>query len=601
MRSIIFRICLTYVYFLIFAQFAFLEHVKGAVGFAYLKPIMGVMGVSGFFTSICMGYKISRSPQVDFMKWGFLICSLSGLSSVFFDSVLFLLSSSMMIGVGLGVLTVSIAVHISAVSCIALSRGLMCGIGTGLAYFICNIPYLFLASPFYQAIVSSVLCFIGACIPSPVMTHDTPKIVQKPAIYTVSFFCFLALCTSLIWFDSAAFFVIQQAGELKSLTWFGEARLWSNASIHLFFAILSGYLIDKKGFKSVFLFSFLFLSLAVLCLQLIPQYQHFSGFLYCAGVSLYSTALICLPAVLNNGRRDSSAIHAGLLFGIAGWLGSAMGIGMAQDLQKIPYTFVIISGLIVFLSQRILSRYFLLVLCGIITFSSISARADDTDVVKLGRAVYISEGCINCHSQYIRPNSEDVVMWGPEVEPNEVLSEVPPLIGNRRNGPDLLNVGIRRSKEWIKVHMIYPRLLMPDSVMPSYGYLFGDERGDALVEYLSSLGKERLKDRLQFIMSWTPKAPVSPSLPDSEVNRLYKSTCAACHGDTGDGRGVATAFFSMRPRNFSKDDYLFSNPSDLDSVARVIKFGVYGTQMPGHEYLRDEEVLALSKYILRMR
>jgi cytochrome c oxidase cbb3-type subunit 2 len=72
----------------------------------------------------------------------------------------------------------------------------------------------------------------------------------------------------------------------------------------------------------------------------------------------------------------------------------------------------------------------------------------------------------------------------------EALAQTPPLLGNRRQGPDLQNVALRRTREWNRRHLLAPRLLAPGSRMPSYRHLFtGDAaRGEALLDYLATLG-----------------------------------------------------------------------------------------------------------------
>lgn len=112
--------------------------------------------------------------------------------------------------------------------------------------------------------------------------------------------------------------------------------------------------------------------------------------------------------------------------------------------------------------------------------------------VALGRQVYISEGCIHCHSQFIRPASRDEEQWGAARPPEFSRAQVPALIGNRRQGPDLMNVGVRRPREWQRMHLVDPRMVWPFSRMPAYPHLFadGDPRGEALLDYLDSLGRE---------------------------------------------------------------------------------------------------------------
>lgn len=110
----------------------------------------------------------------------------------------------------------------------------------------------------------------------------------------------------------------------------------------------------------------------------------------------------------------------------------------------------------------------------------------------LGRQVYVSEGCVHCHSQFVRPGTHDVESWGDARDPEFSRQQAPALIGNRRQGPDLMNVGLRRIHDWQRLHLVTPRLVSPDSRMPSYAYLFAanDPRGEALLDYLDSLGHE---------------------------------------------------------------------------------------------------------------
>ena len=119
------------------------------------------------------------------------------------------------------------------------------------------------------------------------------------------------------------------------------------------------------------------------------------------------------------------------------------------------------------------------------------AFAQDATLIRRGREVYIAEGCIHCHSQYVRPGTADEERWGPAPPLAEITRQRPPLFGNRRQGPDLQNVGARRTAEWQRLHLQSPRRVTPGSRMPSYAYLFGPgpaSDGEALLAYLASLG-----------------------------------------------------------------------------------------------------------------
>jgi cytochrome c oxidase cbb3-type subunit 2 len=122
-----------------------------------------------------------------------------------------------------------------------------------------------------------------------------------------------------------------------------------------------------------------------------------------------------------------------------------------------------------------------------------TAAAQDAALIQRGRAVYIAEGCIHCHSQYVRPGTADEDRWGPARPLAEIERQRPPLLGNRRQGPDLQNVGARRNVEWLRLQLRTPRTVMPGSRMPSYAHLFRSGQpsaGDALLAYLMSLGAE---------------------------------------------------------------------------------------------------------------
>jgi cytochrome c oxidase cbb3-type subunit 2 len=119
------------------------------------------------------------------------------------------------------------------------------------------------------------------------------------------------------------------------------------------------------------------------------------------------------------------------------------------------------------------------------------ARAEDAALIHRGREVYIAEGCIHCHSQYVRPGTADEERWGPAIPLSESERQRPPLFGNRRQGPDLQNVGARRTAEWQRLHLQSPRAVTPGSRMPSYAHLFSPgpaSDGEALLAYLGSLG-----------------------------------------------------------------------------------------------------------------
>lgn len=88
-----------------------------------------------------------------------------------------------------------------------------------------------------------------------------------------------------------------------------------------------------------------------------------------------------------------------------------------------------------------------------------------------GRNIYVREGCYACHSQMIRTLRDEVERYGPYSLAVESKYDHPMLWGSKRTGPDIARVGGKYSDEWHVAHLIDPRDLVPQSVMPSYARL----------------------------------------------------------------------------------------------------------------------------------
>ena len=89
----------------------------------------------------------------------------------------------------------------------------------------------------------------------------------------------------------------------------------------------------------------------------------------------------------------------------------------------------------------------------------------------VGRNIYIREGCYLCHSQQIRPFRDEVERYGHYSLAAESMYDHPFQWGSKRTGPDLARVGGKYSNEWHVAHMVDPRSVVPESIMPSYPFL----------------------------------------------------------------------------------------------------------------------------------
>lgn len=104
-----------------------------------------------------------------------------------------------------------------------------------------------------------------------------------------------------------------------------------------------------------------------------------------------------------------------------------------------------------------------------------------------GRNIYIREGCYACHSQMIRTLRDEVERYGPYSLAVESKYDHPMLWGSKRTGPDLARLGEKYSDAWHAAHLINPRDVVPESVMPKYGWLQRNAlRIDDLGEHLAA-------------------------------------------------------------------------------------------------------------------
>ena len=105
------------------------------------------------------------------------------------------------------------------------------------------------------------------------------------------------------------------------------------------------------------------------------------------------------------------------------------------------------------------------------TVEKVQGMRPYTPLEQAGRDIYISEGCYACHSQMIRPFRDEVERYGHYSLAAESMYDHPFQWGSKRTGPDLARVGKRYSDEWHVQHLIDPRAVVPESVMPTYAFL----------------------------------------------------------------------------------------------------------------------------------
>jgi cytochrome c oxidase cbb3-type subunit II len=256
-----------------------------------------------------------------------------------------------------------------------------------------------------------------------------------------------------------------------------------------------------------------------------------------------------------------------------------------------------------------------------------------TPVEEEGRAVYAANGCGYCHTQQVRPLREDEVFGRPSA-PGDFAYQTPELLGSERTGPDLTDVGTRRGSDvWQYMHLYNPRSVVPESIMPSFSWMFQvvdrappgvnpvpipagfapahgavipTQKAQALVAYLLSLkqpplpssasaGGENSAAASSEAVAAAPTAstgtssvgpaesagktstqPTSPSTAQvAHGEAVFTANCAACHQASGEGLPGA---FPPLKGNAAVND------ADPTLHIHTVLFGAHGLTIGGVSY-----------------
>lgn len=226
-----------------------------------------------------------------------------------------------------------------------------------------------------------------------------------------------------------------------------------------------------------------------------------------------------------------------------------------------------------------------------------------------GRHQFMSQGCLHCHSQFVRPTANEAMRYGPPSQDIESRYEIPHLFGTRRVGPDLAREGFKRTDDWHFAHLYNPRITVPDSNMPGYSWLFEVEgkffkpKQDAidLVNYLQSLGRLK-RDKIKQAADdhYAGESFASVGIPqDAEMRdilfkrgqELFGENCSGCHGASADGQSAAKPFLAPRAQNLAASEW---NPG---YVLQVLATGVPGTSMPSFREWGYDDLRAMAVYV----
>lgn len=234
-----------------------------------------------------------------------------------------------------------------------------------------------------------------------------------------------------------------------------------------------------------------------------------------------------------------------------------------------------------------------------------------------GRDVYQAEGCVNCHTQTVRPLKADVMRYGAYSKAGEFAYDRPFLWGSKRTGPDLARIGGKYPDEWHIQHFESPQAFYPKSNMPPYpwfknkpvdvkgtlagmnalGFPYTEEEAaelakatqlDAMVAYMQVLGTSIEREAAITVEydSVPVTSPVSGSAEAAAMGeRLYKAECAGCHGMNAEGNIGASLV-----------DYSMGELPDNDTYVTIAN-GFEGA-MPGYaSKFSQEKIWSIVEYI----
>jgi cytochrome c oxidase cbb3-type subunit II len=152
------------------------------------------------------------------------------------------------------------------------------------------------------------------------------------------------------------------------------------------------------------------------------------------------------------------------------------------------------------------------------TIETVEGMRPYTPLELAGRNIYVREGCYLCHSQMIRSLRDEVERYGHYSLAAESMYDHPFQWGSKRNGPDIARVGGKYTDSWHVAHLIDPRSVVPQSIMPSYGFLMTtplDTRALAAnVETNREVGTPYTDDMIVNVMA-DLKAQVSPDTAEA--------------------------------------------------------------------------------------
>ncbi len=245
-----------------------------------------------------------------------------------------------------------------------------------------------------------------------------------------------------------------------------------------------------------------------------------------------------------------------------------------------------------------------------------------TPLEREGRVLYIKNGCIGCHTQYVRPTDWDYSDLRVS-QRGDYIYDRPHLLGSERTGPDLSQEGGQHSDDWNLAHFEDPRFVRPASIMPRFSF-FTRQQMQAIIAYVQCLGFKMADERMARQIHWHRRllaayrhgeddnasylAKLVPrqwmTMPNpyaatqGSVQRgkfVYQQMCIFCHGPVGDGNGPAARYLNPKPMNFT---LLKRHRWSGGMIYYQVMNGITGSAMPYFkEDLESAKIWDVANYV----
>jgi cytochrome c oxidase cbb3-type subunit 2 len=186
------------------------------------------------------------------------------------------------------------------------------------------------------------------------------------------------------------------------------------------------------------------------------------------------------------------------------------------------------------------------------TIEKVKGMRPYTPLEQAGRDIYVREGCYGCHSQMIRTLRDEVERYGHYSLAAESMYDHPFQWGSKRTGPDLARVGGRYSDQWQAEHLINPRSVVPESIMPGYPWLAE-----------TKLDTRDIAQKLKTLKL------VGVPYTDEMIEKAVQDTIAQVSPDSRQAREFAKRYPKARAAKF--DGKPGTEPTELDALVAYLQ------------------------------